>query len=348
MRFVVLISLCVGVLVLVGCRPQVPVEVDKLVDHDSQLETVDDVGLSVDEGGVATSKEANVVVEDKVMDGANGDVSGVFSGHAGWKSDAAMRRRRLDVENQHDDVRGMGGHGFSFPRAAGSACGVGRLSASATGSVEAEPDLAVLWVSVLVEDDSVAPARERVAGIIESAATAFRAHGVDDGDLTTSGFTVRIFYDYTDVGRTIRGYQVSHSLTAKFRDMDRIGALIDAVSVAGGDSLFFEGVRFEHDDAGALSDEARGLAVAELMRRAEMMSESAGRELGPLLSLDDGYSSSYSFKSDLYGMSMMDSMARSDTKLLVGTGTVEASVSGEFALMPVQDSEYCGRMSPHK
>ena len=318
MRFLVLVSLCVGIFVLVGCRPQVPVEVDKLGDRDSQQETVDAVGLFVDEGDVESSEEVKVVVEDEVMGEADVDIAGAFSGHDGWKSGVAMKRRGLDFYNQDDDVRGMAGHGFSPGRAAGSACGVGRLSVRATGRVEAEPDLAVLRVSVSLEDTSVAPARERVAGVIESAVAAFRAHGVDEGDLATSGFSVRIFYDYSEVGRTIRGYQVSHSLTAKFRDMDRIGVLIDAVSGAGGDSLFFEGVRFEHDDVAALSDEARGLAVAELLRQAEMMSESAGRELGPLLSLDDGYSSSYSFNSDFYGMLRMDSKARSETPAVGG------------------------------
>ena len=349
MRFFVVMALCVCILALVGCRPQLPAEVDVSVDTDAQQEGVDTGDASAVDDDVDSLKSSVAVVPDpmgaKEMDGTPSGYSGSESEHAVGKSGGSMGWHGRDSENHLGRFGDMGGSRFLGKGMWGPVCGVGRLSVRATGRVDAEPDLAVLRVSVSVEDSSVATAREQVAVILDGAVAAFRAHGVAEGDLSTSGFTVRTSYDFTDEGRVIRGYQVSHKLTAEYRDMDQIGVLIDAVSAAGGDTLFFEGVWLQHDDAEGLSDQARNLAVVELMRRAEMISESAGRELGPLISLDDGYTSSKSFGAAPYEIGMLASKVRAKTQVLVGDRAVEASVSGEFVLMPVKDSEYCGRMS---
>ena len=233
------------------------------------------------------------------------------------------------------------------PVSLGGVCGVGLLSVSATGRVEAMPDLAVLTVSVMVEGETVVAAREGAALVLERAVIAFLDNGVVERDLTTSRFRVQPLYDYLDSGRVVRGYQVSHGLMAEYRDMEEVGSLVDAVLMAGGDELFFDGVSFRHADSDVLTDEARDLAVAELLRRAERLASAVGRELGPVLTLNDGYASSYSFKSDLYAVSALESSwSRSATRLMVGDGAVEVSVNGEFALLPEDGSAMCGRVKP--
>ena len=83
--------------------------------------------------------------------------------------------------------------------------------------------------------------------------------------------------------RVIVGFQVTNQLTVKVRDLDSLGGVIDEVVEAGGDLIRFEGVSFNIEDTEGLQDQARALAIEDLMKKAAQVADLAGVELGQLV-----------------------------------------------------------------
>ena len=202
----------------------------------------------------------------------------------------------------------------------------------AEGSVQAAPDIAVLNISVDITQPSVAAARERAAEVTETVVDEFRILGVEDRDMQTSRFSIQPEYRYSNDGRRLlTGYQVVHALTVTYRDLDTVGAAIDAVSEAGGDELAFRDIAFAHAAPERHLEAARREAVDNLHRIARQLAEAANRELGPLLEINEGGS-----PPDIpYPRPATGALLRAeavDTPISVGSDTITVTVRGVFAL----------------
>jgi uncharacterized protein YggE len=79
--------------------------------------------------------------------------------------------------------------------------------------------------------------------------------------------------------QVIVGFQVTNQLTARVRDLDAVGGIIDDVAKAGGDLTRFQGVGFAIEDTQALQDQARAAAVADLLAKANQIASLAGVKL---------------------------------------------------------------------
>lgn len=166
----------------------------------------------------------------------------------------------------------------------------GAMGVSATGSGQAfgEPDVAIISVGVNVERETVEEARGVAAQAQQSVIDALTDNGVDEEDIQTVQFSVYPQYSGSPTGRgEITGYTVSNVVTAKVRDIDTTGDVIDAATAAGGNDAVVEGVSFTIDDPSDLREEARRMAVEQARRQAEQLADAAGVNLGDLLSITE-------------------------------------------------------------
>jgi uncharacterized protein YggE len=69
-------------------------------------------------------------------------------------------------------------------------------------------------------------------------------------------------------------------VTVKIRDIDKTGAVIDAVAKAGGDLTRIDSISFSIDDPSDYYEEARKKAVAEAKAKAKQLAGLAGVSLG--------------------------------------------------------------------
>ena len=144
------------------------------------------------------------------------------------------------------------------------------------------PDIATLGLGIEAEAASVAEAQSRAAEAMDNVMTALTRNGVAKKDIQTQNFSIRRMtkWDRVKEEETVTGYRVTNMVTAKIRDIDEAGTIIDAVAEAGGDLTRIDNISFSVDDPSDYYETARQAAMAEAKAKAKQLAELAGVTLG--------------------------------------------------------------------
>jgi uncharacterized protein YggE len=161
------------------------------------------------------------------------------------------------------------------------------VTVSGAGSAFGVPDVAVVTLGVEADAATVEEARGQAAASMEGMIQALKDGGVNEDDIQTTRFSVQPRYDFENDRQVLRGFVVTNIVTAKLREIDKTGDLVDAALQAGGDLARVESLSFTIDDPSTLETEARRLAVDEARQRAETLADAAGAELGRVLSITE-------------------------------------------------------------
>ncbi|MFC1994979.1 SIMPL domain-containing protein [Chloroflexota bacterium] len=151
-----------------------------------------------------------------------------------------------------------------------------------TGKVSDVPDIATLSLGIEAQETSVAEAQVQAAEAMDRVMTALTDNGVAKKDIQTQYFNIRRVTKWDNVKEqeVVIGYRVTNMVTAKIRDIDNIGAVIDAVAVAGGDFTRIDNIGFSVEDPSGYHQEARQKAIADAKAKAEQLADLAGVKLG--------------------------------------------------------------------
>jgi uncharacterized protein YggE len=198
------------------------------------------------------------------------------------------------------------------------------VNASGTGTAVGVPDVLTLTVGVSAQRENVAEAREAAATAQTAVIQALRDNGVAEEDIQTVQFSVSPQYNFTQERQEIIGYVVSNVVTAKVRDLDSAGDVIDAATTAGGNDAVVQGVSFGIDDPTELQAQAREEAVRKAREQAEQLASNAGASLGKLLSISE---SSYYPVYDRAFPSAAGGAASQEAATPIQSGQLEISVT---------------------
>ena len=157
-----------------------------------------------------------------------------------------------------------------------------------TGSavVTLEADYAQVSVGVSTSAKTVDEASKQNAKAIHTVIEALKAAGVKEDDIATSNYSVHAEYDYSSLGgQKLSGYNVTNQLNVVIRDMEHIGATLDKATAAGANNIY--NIQFLSTKADEAQDEATTYAVQDAMRRAKLLAEAAGLQLGNIVSISD-------------------------------------------------------------
>lgn len=231
-------------------------------------------------------------------------------------------------------------------------CGTGAGGPAPTINVQGEgrasvaPDLATVSLGVTTQAPTAAQAMADNAGRQTAILEALRAQGIAPADLQTQGLSLSPMQDFSREGQppVITGYQAMNIVTARVRDLARLGPMLDAMVAAGATDV--QGIGFSREDAAATEDRARSQAVAEARRRAEVIAQAAGMQLGPLVSLTD--TSMSAGPRPLAMMARAADAAEASTPVEAGELTLSAQVTGVWSLVPTGGADRCGlKGGPH-
>lgn len=202
------------------------------------------------------------------------------------------------------------------------------LSVSAEGKVEGRPDMATINLGVTTEAPTAAAALAENARRMTALTAALRRAGIAERDIQTSNVSVSPQQQYRENQPPLTtGYQANNTVTAKIRNIDNTGRIIDAAVGAGGNNV--NGVYFSYQDPDAQLDAARRDAIAEARRRAELYASALNMRVVRIVAVHEG--GGYS---PPYPMPMMARAEAADASTPIAPGQIEttANVSVTFEL----------------
>ena len=166
------------------------------------------------------------------------------------------------------------------------------IAVSGTGQVTGTPDTLIIDLGVQVLRPSVGEATGEAARLAQAVIDALKAQGVVEKDIQTTNYSIYPEYDYRNDTQTLRGYRVSNTVSAKIRDLEKAGEVIDAATAAGGDDAIVNNIRFDLEADGALITAAREAAWNDAKAKAEQLAALAEVGLGKAVSISETSSSS--------------------------------------------------------
>lgn len=159
------------------------------------------------------------------------------------------------------------------------------ITVAASGRISAEPDRVRLQAGLTTESATARKALTENNRVMRDLLQELKREGIAEEDVQTSNFNVSPRYSRPDRGGTARinGYQVSNQVSVLVRDIDRAGEILDTLVRLGANQM--SGVTFEVSDADELKDRAREKAMQAARRRAELLAQAAGAQVGKVIAI---------------------------------------------------------------
>lgn len=200
------------------------------------------------------------------------------------------------------------------------------VTAAGTGSIFAAPDVARMTFGVDVNSAKAKGALDSAAATAEKIIAALKKRGVAEEDIQTSGVSLYPTQDERNGRVVVTGYQASISVSAKLRDIEKVGDVIEAASNAGANTV--SGPSFEISEDSDQRAQAIENAVENAKKNADAMAKATGKTVGDVVSIT---SSNVSVPGPLMRAEAMYAGAADAAKVPVEAGQLE--VTGEVTVM---------------
>ena len=158
------------------------------------------------------------------------------------------------------------------------------ISVTAEGEASVAPDLAIVSFAVSGDGKDLAATRDEVNTRSSAVLAGLRAIGLADPDLNAPDVGIHPQYDYRK-GQRLTGYRVVRHMTARVRDLEQLGSVLDGVVASGANEV--HGAQMTSSDPAASEHEALRLAVAAARAKAEAIAAAAGVTVGSVLRIEE-------------------------------------------------------------
>jgi uncharacterized protein YggE len=150
-----------------------------------------------------------------------------------------------------------------------------RVLVSGDSTVQAQPDTAILMISVVTQAKQALEAQQQNASKSESSVRALKAAAGSGAEVKTSGYSLQPIRIYKE-GQppTITGYEARNSITVTLGDLNKVGSVIDAAGQAGANDI--AGISFTLRQDRPARDRALSEATREAVSKARVMAEAIG------------------------------------------------------------------------
>lgn len=158
------------------------------------------------------------------------------------------------------------------------------LSVTAQGEASVSPDLAIVSFAVSGDGEELGPVREDVNRRSSAVLEALRMVGVAERDINAPDVGIHPQYDFRK-GQRLIGYRVSRDMSAKVRELERLGEVLDGIVGAGANEV--HGAQMSAADPSAAEHAALEAAMAAARAKAEVLAAAAGVTLGPVARIEE-------------------------------------------------------------
>ena len=150
-----------------------------------------------------------------------------------------------------------------------------RVTVGGDAIVQAQPDTAILMISVVTQGRRAIDAQQENATKTDAVVQALKTAAGSGSEVKTSGYTVQPMRVYKE-GQppSITGYEVRNTVTVTTGDLKRLGNVIDAASQAGANDI--AGISFTLKQDRSARDQALKEATREAMNKAQVVAQALG------------------------------------------------------------------------
>lgn len=202
------------------------------------------------------------------------------------------------------------------------------ISVTGQGEASVAPDLAVVSFAVTGMDKELSPTRDDVNARSSAVLAKLRELGIAEADLNAPDVAIQPEYDYRK-GQRLIGYRVTRQMTAKVRDLDTLGDVLDGLVGAGANEV--HGAQMSAADPSAAEHRALEAAVAAARAKAEVLAAAVGVTLGAVARIEEeggGGSPLPKFRA----MGAMAESADMQTEVAAGDLTVTRRIRAWFGI----------------
>nr|WP_298415722.1 SIMPL domain-containing protein [uncultured Halomonas sp.] len=178
-----------------------------------------------------------------------------------------------------------------------------RIQVQAQAEIKAEPDMATLnarlWErtptiarteSTQADPQALAEARKRLEQRTGELIRTLEQEGLKSNAITAGSLSVRPDYVHRQVKKdeppqTLVRTQLERPVSLRIEDLERLPAILDALTKAGVDAL--DGVTYDLKDRDAATDKALTQALEKARHKAQLMASTLGVELGQVLNIQE-------------------------------------------------------------
>ena len=204
-----------------------------------------------------------------------------------------------------------------------------RLDVVAQGTVKRVPDVAIISAGVITTARDAKSAMASNATAMARVLGALRSAGVAERDIATAQIGLSPQYRYVEnQPPVVTGYQANNSVTVRFRDIAKSGAILDALVSAGANQI--NGPTLTIDKPEAAQDEARADAIKTARARAELYARAAGLTVKRIVAISETSTMSGPPPMPYVRAQMADASAKSE--IVPGEQDVGVTVSVTFEL----------------
>ena len=152
---------------------------------------------------------------------------------------------------------------------------VTRVIVSGDSIVQAQPDTAILTISVVTQAKNALAAQQQNAEQTDAVVRTLKSAAGAGSEVKTSGYSLQPQRIYREnQPPTISGYEARNTVTVTIGDLTKVGPVIDAAAQAGANDI--SGIAFTLRKDRPARDEALALATREAMSKAQVIAQALG------------------------------------------------------------------------
>lgn len=161
------------------------------------------------------------------------------------------------------------------------------VTAAGQGMIYDTPDRAEISFSIQTEDASASTAQEKNSETVAAVMEVLTERGVEEKNIKTRGYDLYPTYDYSGKNPRLTGYVVTTRISVTDRTIEETGELLGAIVAAGANGI--DSVSYSCSNYDSDYEQALAKAVQAARRKAEVMAEALGMELGDVKLVTEGY-----------------------------------------------------------
>ncbi len=163
------------------------------------------------------------------------------------------------------------------------------LSVSGNSELTVEPDQAVIYVGIIVENASAQIAQEKNSALSTAVIDALKVAGIKASDIESHYYSLNKNSDWDPVDQKYidNGYMLTHTLKVTTSDIENVGKYINAAINAGANNVNQISFELSKDKEKQVRAQALDLAIVAAREKAQSMATSAGISIGEVTTVSE-------------------------------------------------------------